>query len=224
MDAFVLAVRVVFTPAVVTEGDRVRLTCSTSCPLSLNTSYVWTFDGRPLNLTERQNKHVVLDPVSSQHAGSYSCAVQHHSRSADKALTVNKPQSWMFAAAGGVAVAFLGIRSGFKQKRNERTYTTGRETSDNTEQVKSSPQLEQCSLYGRNNIMSSVSAETLSWCSRAGWSLLQPRPLLWGPHGLQSPAEGAGERPLCCCQLHTNTLWVRICCPEGFRLEPDQHP
>lgn len=43
MDAFVLAVRVVFTPAVVTEGDRVTLTCSTSCALSLNTSYVWTF-------------------------------------------------------------------------------------------------------------------------------------------------------------------------------------
>ncbi|XP_036955112.1 uncharacterized protein LOC119020083 [Acanthopagrus latus] len=70
----VTGVKVTFTPsAVVTEGQRVTLTCSTSCPL--NTNYTWNFNSRPLNLPENQNnKHLVLDPVRKQHAGNYSCA------------------------------------------------------------------------------------------------------------------------------------------------------
>uniref|UniRef100_A0A8C9WWI2 Ig-like domain-containing protein n=1 Tax=Sander lucioperca TaxID=283035 RepID=A0A8C9WWI2_SANLU len=72
-----LGLRVKFTPsAVVTEGQRVTLSCSTSCPLTDNTTYIWYFNSRPLTQTEKQNKHLVLDPVSSQHAGKYSCAVK----------------------------------------------------------------------------------------------------------------------------------------------------
>ncbi|XP_008293153.1 B-cell receptor CD22-like [Stegastes partitus] len=72
--------------AEVTEGQRVTLTCSTSCPLTDNTNYMWYFNGRPLG----QNKHLLLDPVSVQHAGNYSCAVNTHENmtSAEEALIV----------------------------------------------------------------------------------------------------------------------------------------
>ncbi|XP_059193454.1 sialoadhesin-like [Centropristis striata] len=88
---FVTELKVTFTPsAVVTEDQRVTLTCSTSCPLTNNTNYIWFFNSRPLTLTENQNKHLVLDPVSSQHAGNYSCAVKTQTdiRSPEESLTV----------------------------------------------------------------------------------------------------------------------------------------
>ncbi|XP_071386129.1 sialoadhesin-like [Centroberyx affinis] len=86
----VTALTVQVTPAVVTEGQRVTLTCSTSCPLTDNTTYIWYQNRRPLTPPESQNKHLVLDPVSSQHAGNYSCAVKtlQHINSPEETLTV----------------------------------------------------------------------------------------------------------------------------------------
>ena len=86
---YLSGLKVTFTPsAVVTEGQRVTLTCSTSCPL--NTDYTWIFNSRPLNLSESQNKHLVLDPVRNQHAGNYSCAVtsENNKMSPEATLTV----------------------------------------------------------------------------------------------------------------------------------------
>uniref|UniRef100_A0A8C9WWM8 Ig-like domain-containing protein n=1 Tax=Sander lucioperca TaxID=283035 RepID=A0A8C9WWM8_SANLU len=85
--------KVTMTPsAVVTEGQRVTLSCSTSCPLTDNTNYIWYFNSRPLTPTEKQNKHLVLDPVRSQHAGNYSCAVEtpHNISSSEENLTVKR--------------------------------------------------------------------------------------------------------------------------------------
>ncbi|TWW54470.1 hypothetical protein D4764_0186650 [Takifugu flavidus] len=59
----------------VTEGDGVKLTCSTSCPLTNNKNYIWYLNDQLLQLPEHQNKHLVLDVVTTQHAGNYSCAV-----------------------------------------------------------------------------------------------------------------------------------------------------
>ncbi len=106
--------KVTFTPsAVVTEGQRVTLSCSTSCPLTDNTNYIWNFNSRPLTLPEKQNKHLVLDPVSSQHAGRYSCAVKTGTKSisaSEKTLTVqNIKGKQTAAAAAGVCVALLVI-------------------------------------------------------------------------------------------------------------------
>ncbi|XP_059192579.1 carcinoembryonic antigen-related cell adhesion molecule 21-like [Centropristis striata] len=109
----VTGLKVKFTPsAVVTEDQRVTLTCSTSCPLTNNTNYIWFFNSRPLTLTENQNKHLVLDPVSSQHAGNYSCAVktQNSNRSNEKTLTVHsKTGKWITAAAAGLCSFLLVI-------------------------------------------------------------------------------------------------------------------
>ncbi|XP_040891188.1 uncharacterized protein LOC121180110 isoform X2 [Toxotes jaculatrix] len=62
--------------AVVKEGQRVTLTCSTSCPLTDDTIYTWYFNSRELNLPRNHNKHLVLRSVSWKHAGNYSCAVK----------------------------------------------------------------------------------------------------------------------------------------------------
>ncbi|GLD74887.1 uncharacterized protein AKAME5_002621900 [Lates japonicus] len=83
--------KVTMTPsAEVTEGQRVTLTCSTSCPLTVDKNYFWYLNSRPLTLPENQSKHLVLDPVSSWHAGNYSCAVktQRDIRSPEEILTV----------------------------------------------------------------------------------------------------------------------------------------
>ncbi|XP_042341541.1 uncharacterized protein LOC121942409 isoform X2 [Plectropomus leopardus] len=111
----VSGLRVKFTPsAVVTEDQRVTLTCSTSCPLTDDTNYIWFFNSRPLTLTENRNKHLILDPVSSLHAGNYSCAVktQRDFTSPEETLTVqSKTGKWTPAAAAGVCATLLFVIS-----------------------------------------------------------------------------------------------------------------
>ncbi|XP_028249821.1 uncharacterized protein LOC114426513 [Parambassis ranga] len=110
---FVTDLKVKITPsAVVTEGQTVRLTCSTSCPLT-DTAYIWYFNSRPLNLSHSQNKHLLLDPVSSQHAGRYYCSVRSSKtslRSSEETLTVRSiTGKWEEAAAAGVSAALLAL-------------------------------------------------------------------------------------------------------------------
>ncbi|KAE8300501.1 hypothetical protein D5F01_LYC00642 [Larimichthys crocea] len=138
--------------AVVTEGQRVTLTCSTSCPLSDNTNYIWYLNSRPLTLPENQHKQLVLDPVSSQHAGRYSCAVKTHNilSSFEKTLTVhsNTGKWTAAAAAGGVAglllIITLAVFFGFRRKRAS-SQSPGTETSDNLEQLNPGPVYEEVS-------------------------------------------------------------------------------
>ncbi|KAF1394697.1 hypothetical protein PFLUV_G00003840 [Perca fluviatilis] len=144
----VSGLKVKFTPsAVVTEGQRVTLSCSTSCPLTDNTTYIWYLNSRPLTPTEKQNKNLVLDPVSRQHTGRYSCAVKtpHKISSNEKTLTVqSKMGKWNPAAAAAVVCAalliiipftiFWWIRRKRTSRQNPRT-----ETSDNLEQINSGP-------------------------------------------------------------------------------------
>uniref|UniRef100_A0AAY5ERT5 Ig-like domain-containing protein n=1 Tax=Electrophorus electricus TaxID=8005 RepID=A0AAY5ERT5_ELEEL len=68
------------TPEEVVEGDDVTLTCKTTCNLT-GPSYIWYKNGVSLSST---TKALNLKTVSSEHAGSYSCAVlgQSHSSSA----------------------------------------------------------------------------------------------------------------------------------------------
>ncbi|XP_023189148.1 uncharacterized protein LOC111608551 isoform X2 [Xiphophorus maculatus] len=101
--------------AEVTEGQRVTLTCSTSCPLSENTNYIWYLNSRPLSLTKIPNNRLIIDAVSRQDEGNYSCSVETIN-SPGKTLTVQQSTTtflattvtWILAAAG-LSVFLLGL-------------------------------------------------------------------------------------------------------------------
>uniref|UniRef100_A0A4W5L8B7 Ig-like domain-containing protein n=1 Tax=Hucho hucho TaxID=62062 RepID=A0A4W5L8B7_9TELE len=76
------------TPATVTEGQKVTLTCITTCTLSdnPNPTYIWYKNGH----VTTQSNSLFLNPVSSEDAGRYSCAVEGHENllSPEETLTV----------------------------------------------------------------------------------------------------------------------------------------
>ncbi|XP_072239905.1 sialoadhesin-like [Leuresthes tenuis] len=105
----VTGLKVTMNPsAEVTEGQKVTLTCSTSCPLTESTAYVWYLNDQELRGPVNQNKHVLLDPVDCQHAGNYSCAVRIQGliSSPEKVLTV-KARGKSVTIMNGVKVAVL---------------------------------------------------------------------------------------------------------------------
>ncbi|KAK2817374.1 hypothetical protein Q5P01_025565 [Channa striata] len=114
----VTGLRVTQHPAVATSGDTVTLTCSTSCPLPGNVTYVWHFwKDQPLTLTRSQSKHLVLNPVSSEHAGTYACSVRTGKRvissSETTLLCAQVASAHIITAviAAGVTAALLVVTS-----------------------------------------------------------------------------------------------------------------
>ncbi|KAI4902842.1 hypothetical protein NFI96_006870 [Prochilodus magdalenae] len=77
-------------PGEVTEGGTAVLTCKTTCSLT-DPTFIWYKNGRPL--TTKTNNQLHLQPVSSEDAGGYSCAVggYQHLRSTDQNLRVRYP-------------------------------------------------------------------------------------------------------------------------------------
>ncbi|XP_036412868.1 B-cell receptor CD22-like [Colossoma macropomum] len=62
-------------PEEVREGETADLTCKTTCNLTEPT-FIWYKNGRPLTTKTIKNNQLHLQTVSSQDAGSYSCAVR----------------------------------------------------------------------------------------------------------------------------------------------------
>ncbi|KAL6482257.1 hypothetical protein MHYP_G00103370 [Metynnis hypsauchen] len=62
-------------PEEVTEGETADLTCKTTCSLT-DPTFIWYKDGRPLTTKTIKNNQLHLQTVSSEDAGSYSCAVR----------------------------------------------------------------------------------------------------------------------------------------------------
>ncbi|XP_062243385.1 uncharacterized protein LOC133953478 [Platichthys flesus] len=132
--------RVKFSPSEeVTEGQRVTLTCRTSCPLTDNMNYIWYLNNQPLNLTKTQSKYLVLDPVSSEHEGNYSCKVKMLQKSShQKMLTVHRRRKTTQAAIGIIVlllivipiIVFFWIRRKKTSIQSPRT-----ETSVNLEEI-----------------------------------------------------------------------------------------
>uniref|UniRef100_A0A674CLJ4 B-cell receptor CD22 n=1 Tax=Salmo trutta TaxID=8032 RepID=A0A674CLJ4_SALTR len=84
----VTGLQVKVTPATVTEGQKVKLTCITTCTLTdnPNPTYIWYKNGH----VTTQSNSLFLKPVSSEDAGRYSCAVEGHEDlySPEETLTV----------------------------------------------------------------------------------------------------------------------------------------
>ncbi|KAL7852079.1 hypothetical protein SRHO_G00178640 [Serrasalmus rhombeus] len=80
------------TPEEVTEGQTADLTCKTTCSLT-DPTFIWYKNGRPLTTKTIKNNQLHLQTVSSEDAGSYSCAVggSQHLRSTAHSLTVRYP-------------------------------------------------------------------------------------------------------------------------------------
>ncbi|XP_049325489.1 B-cell receptor CD22-like [Astyanax mexicanus] len=95
------------SPGEVTEGESAVLTCKTTCSLT-DPTFIWYKDGRPLT-TEmiQKNQQLHLQSVSSEDAGSYSCAVRgsEHLPSTAQTLRVRHPPksvSVSISPSGGI--------------------------------------------------------------------------------------------------------------------------
>ncbi|XP_076146789.1 sialoadhesin-like isoform X3 [Alosa pseudoharengus] len=85
-----VSLQVFIPPEAVTEGKRVTLTCDTTCRLSKDPIFMWYRNGQPVTYkhTTRDNK-LHLNPVSSEDAGNYSCAVKGHESLSSTAVFLN---------------------------------------------------------------------------------------------------------------------------------------
>ncbi|XP_062311905.1 sialoadhesin-like [Osmerus eperlanus] len=83
----VTGLQVEVTPSTVTEGQNVTLTCNSTCTLTGNSSYIWYKNNQ--TRPETQQKLLYLDPVSSEDAGRYSCAVTEHQHLRSPEATLN---------------------------------------------------------------------------------------------------------------------------------------
>ncbi|KAG9262700.1 B-cell receptor CD22-like isoform X1, partial [Astyanax mexicanus] len=72
-------------PERVMEGDKVTLTCKTTCGLTDRTSFTWYRNGAPLSSSTEQ---LNLQSVSRKDAGRYSCGVDQNLHSPEVTLNV----------------------------------------------------------------------------------------------------------------------------------------
>ncbi|XP_064872758.1 B-cell receptor CD22-like isoform X2 [Oncorhynchus nerka] len=77
-------------PTSVSEGERVTLRCRTKCTVGLNPTYIWYKNRQRLTNTITSYNSLILEPISSEDAGNYSCAVEGFERilSTEETLTV----------------------------------------------------------------------------------------------------------------------------------------
>ncbi|KAL6482124.1 hypothetical protein MHYP_G00102040 [Metynnis hypsauchen] len=91
--SYLLAIELhVEAPEEVTEGETADLTCKTTCSLT-DPTFIWYKDGHPLTTKTIKNNQLHLQTVSSEDAGSYSCAVRgsQHLHSTAHSLRVRYP-------------------------------------------------------------------------------------------------------------------------------------
>ncbi|KAL2086422.1 hypothetical protein ACEWY4_017481 [Coilia grayii] len=74
----VTGLQVLVDPATVNEGDRVTLTCSATCSLSNNPTYIWYRNSQPVSNQHTGDYRLHIYPVSPEDAGKYSCALEGH--------------------------------------------------------------------------------------------------------------------------------------------------
>ncbi|XP_076135813.1 B-cell receptor CD22-like [Alosa pseudoharengus] len=81
--------QVLVDPATVKEGEKVTLTCSSTCSLSNNSTYIWYRNSQPVNDVHTADNRLDIDSVSIEDAGKYSCAVKGHGIHSSPELILN---------------------------------------------------------------------------------------------------------------------------------------
>ncbi|KAL2087032.1 hypothetical protein ACEWY4_018091 [Coilia grayii] len=121
----------------VTEGQDVTLTCSTSCSLSNNPTFVWYRNGKTVK--DRKNNKLYLISLNTENHGDYSCGVKGHNL-ISSAVTLyitgvaSETHTGVYASAGVIVLltvsllcAVLWIRKRRRSNLSERTESTGGE-------------------------------------------------------------------------------------------------
>ncbi|XP_071219295.1 myeloid cell surface antigen CD33-like [Salvelinus alpinus] len=112
------------TPA--TEKGILTLTCSTTCTLTENPTYIWYKNGQLLTNPSTQDNYLIQDPVSSEDAGRYSCTVEGYNNLHSPVLSVGEQSSLKEAAVGIIVVVLVLILclSGFMWFRTKPSIST----------------------------------------------------------------------------------------------------
>ena len=77
--------QVTVNPDTVTEGERVTLTCRTTCNLSGSPTFIWYKNRSPLSFTNQIHQF----SSSSEDRGTYSCAVKGNEQLTSPAVALN---------------------------------------------------------------------------------------------------------------------------------------
>ncbi|XP_036413125.1 B-cell receptor CD22-like [Colossoma macropomum] len=98
------------SPSEVTEGQTADLTCKTTCRLT-DPTFIWYKNGHPLTTKTIKNNQLHLQTVSSEDAGSYSCAVRgyQHLHSTAHNLRVRYPPKNVSVSISSSGDALVGF-------------------------------------------------------------------------------------------------------------------
>ncbi|KAG5278270.1 hypothetical protein AALO_G00097100 [Alosa alosa] len=89
VEVAVTDLQVLVNPALVEEGDKVTLTCNTTCSLSNNPTYIWYRNSQPLGNSHTADNRLVINSTRPEDAGKYSCAVKGHEIHSSPELILN---------------------------------------------------------------------------------------------------------------------------------------
>ncbi|XP_048104611.1 B-cell receptor CD22-like isoform X1 [Alosa alosa] len=102
---------VTVSPATVKEGDRVTLTCSTTCSLSNNPTYIWYRNSQPLsNIHTTSSNTLSIPSFRKEDNANYSCAVRGHEAQPSPSVFV---QSWQDYNVTYSSTSICGFKGSF---------------------------------------------------------------------------------------------------------------
>ncbi|XP_034150219.1 junctional adhesion molecule A-like [Esox lucius] len=128
------------SPATVTEGQSVTLTCITSCPLTDNPTYIWY--KKTVTSPKASGQSYSITNITSEDSGEYYCEVRNGRGSMNSAalmVTVAGKQTSVLTASVEITVVVLVLilcLSGFiwfRRKNDSKSPSSDKRNTINTE-------------------------------------------------------------------------------------------